>query len=625
MKFPVPLEAYKPLKLDPAEKTLGKASKEILENNISLLRDAIVFFTACAGAKGLGGHTGGAYDIVPEMLIIDGLRRGGARIHPINFDEAGHRVAIHYLMAALDKKSGMSISDLLHYREYDSGLPGHPEIDAKKGIQFSSGRLGHMWGHANGVAEQNHDIKIALFCSDGSQEEGNDAEAARYAVANNLKMILLVDDNNVTIEGHPQEYMKGFSIARTLEGHGMAVDIGNGEDTEKLYERVVKALSADRPIALVNKRPMAVGIMGVEGSTKAHDVIATEEAAEHLRKKGYGSAADYLSSLKDETKSAQSLGSSKETYKPRSEFGNIICEILSRKKDAERKKVLVISNDLGGSCGLSIIGQKYPSIYRKSGVMERNNFLVGAGFGSKDGYQGIYGTFSVFMEMIISEIAMSGLNKANVLAHFSHAGIDDMADNTCHFGINNFFAMGGFENSNMLYFPADRHQMKAILEKVFDNKGLRFIFSSRSSVPDILDENRNALFAGNYAFTGKDEIIREGKKGCIVSYGEMLHRCLHVAEEFKGEIALLNKPLLNQFDNSMLDNLCSYPFVLVVESQSINSGLGIMLGAKLLEKGYRGKYSIMGSSKHGKGGLSEQLLNQGLDIASIRKMVKKML
>jgi len=34
--------------------------------------------------------------------------------------------------------------------------------------------------------------------------------------------------------------------------------------------------------------------------------------------------------------------------------------------------------------------------------------------------------------MVVSEITMARLNYANVLAHFSHAGVDDMADNTCH-------------------------------------------------------------------------------------------------------------------------------------------------------------------------------------------------
>ena len=31
-------------------------------------------------------------------------------------------------------------------------LPGHPELGLTEGIGFSSGRLGHMWGHVNGVS-----------------------------------------------------------------------------------------------------------------------------------------------------------------------------------------------------------------------------------------------------------------------------------------------------------------------------------------------------------------------------------------------------------------------------------------------------------------------------------------
>ena len=126
MSFPLPLESYAPLVLDPSKTVLSPGQLGMLKKNIELVRDGIVFFTACAEAKGLGGHTGGAYDLVPEVLIIDGLRKGGARIHPSNFDEAGHRVAIQYMMSALNKE-GLTLSDLLQYREFQSGLPGHPE------------------------------------------------------------------------------------------------------------------------------------------------------------------------------------------------------------------------------------------------------------------------------------------------------------------------------------------------------------------------------------------------------------------------------------------------------------------------------------------------------------------
>ena len=62
-----------------------------------------------------------------------------------------------------------------------------------------------------------------------TEQEGNDAEAARLAVAQNLNVKLIIDDNDVTIAGHPSEYLKGYDIGKTLAGHGLKVVTVNGE------------------------------------------------------------------------------------------------------------------------------------------------------------------------------------------------------------------------------------------------------------------------------------------------------------------------------------------------------------------------------------------------------------
>ena len=121
--FPVPLHEYQVVTLDPRKPNLTADQKAQLQKNIQLCRDAIVFFTAIADAKGLGGHTGGPYDTVPETLIMHGFmahaRQGGSpNVLPIFFDEAGHRVATQYLMAVLE--GDMPVEKLYHYREYFS-------------------------------------------------------------------------------------------------------------------------------------------------------------------------------------------------------------------------------------------------------------------------------------------------------------------------------------------------------------------------------------------------------------------------------------------------------------------------------------------------------------------------
>src|SRR3989338_6789176 len=141
VSFPIPLSNYRELTFSLSSERISLQQKQQLKKNIDLCRDMVVFFTGLASAKGVSGHTGGAYDIVPEALIVQAFMQRSATIYPVLFDEAGHRVALQYLLAALEPKKGMTVENLLHYREYQSGLPGHPEINQKLGIDFASGRL----------------------------------------------------------------------------------------------------------------------------------------------------------------------------------------------------------------------------------------------------------------------------------------------------------------------------------------------------------------------------------------------------------------------------------------------------------------------------------------------------
>ena len=627
MTFPIDLSEYTPLKFTLTQEGMSAEQRAILEKNISIVRDSIVFFTALANTKGLGGHTGGAFDIVPELLIVDGFMKGSDACYPVYFDEAGHRVAIQYIMAVLNGYAAPET--LLHYREFNKGLYGHPERNEKDGVFFSSGRLGHMWSYVNGIAEANPDKTVFMFGSDGSQQEGDDAEAARYAVARQLNVKLLIDDNDVTIAGHPTEYMQGYDVVKTLGGHGLSVDECAGEDMDALFTLVQKAITADGPVAVVAKRLMAVGIAGIEGLPKGHDVIPVPMAIDYLKGRGQDAAVALLNQKVDKKEKTECLGSTPETGKNRDDFGKIICELLGDVEDPAAS-VLVVDSDLEGSCGLHHIRKNVPQVYVHGGIMERNNFSVAAGFGSTPGKQGIFGTFAAFQEMVISEITMARLNQANVLAHFSHSGVDDMADNTCHFGINNFFADNGLaeHDNTRLYFPADPLQLKALLGKVFHDSGLRFVFSTRSATPFILDEAGSRLYE-NYSFTpDKDEVIREGDQGYIVSYGEMLYRCLDVVERLKQEginIGLINKPVLNVVDEEMVAKLGNSPFVMVVETQNSKTGLGSRYGSWLLERGFTPRYGYMGTWKDGAGGLSEQIPYQGMSNADIREKVMELM
>lgn len=194
--------------------------------------------------------------------------------------------------------------------------------------------------------------------------------------------------------------------------------------------------------------------------------------------------------------------------------------------------------------------------------------------------------------------------------------------------------------------------MIAIVERVFFERGIRFIFSTRAKVPYILKPDGSRFFEGDYKFEpGKDETILEGKAGYVVSFGEMLYRSydavLRVREQGL-DVGLINKSTLNLVDEEVriqflrksadclylyqtIKKIGSSPFVLVVESLNKKTGvsfflsifiemsltgyfqLGSKYGTWLLERNLTPKYGYLGTTKEGCGGLWEQIPYQGLD------------
>lgn len=563
-------------------------------------------------------------------MILDSFFRGRPdKFVPIFFDEAGHRVGTQYLMSVL--RGHMDAKELIYYRCGHKKLPGHPELGLTPGVEFSSGRLGHMWSYVNGV-QMAHPEKICIMLgSDGSQQEGDDAEAARLCVAQGLSVKLFVDDNDVTIAGHPSEYLKGYSVTDTLKGHGvpMVVEV-NAEDIDALYAAVRKTIVTPGPTAVVCKRKMSPGIEGVEGTCHGHDSLAVKYSTVWLEKHGFPEASKYISSIKKGKEEYTFKGSGKRIA-CRKEFGHVVNGVLAKMSPAERlDRFKAFDCDLEGSTGLNVIGDKYPELYVRGGIMERGNLSAAAGFGMESHRVGMVSTFAAFLEMCISEITMARLNFSNLFAHFTHSGVDDMADNTCHFGINSMFADNGLNDGyqTSIYFPADAHQMKHLVESVLFTKGMQFLFSNRSAIPEILDPSGKPLFGPDYKWTrGKDDIVREGKHGYIVTYGDSTYRAVDAADRLADQgisVGVVVKSCLNVPDEEMLQKLGKAPFVLAVDVFNVKNGLGSRLATWFMERGLHPKFKIIGTHHEGCGGLWEQAVHQGYDPESVMKVVKSL-
>ena len=137
------------------------------------------------------------------------------------------------------------------------------------------------------------------------------------------------------------------------------------------------------------------------------------------------------------------------------------------------------------------------------------------------------------------------------------------------------------------------------------------------------------VYGDDYQFVpGRDDVIREGKDGYIVSFGETVYRSLDAVIKLKAEgihVGLINKATLNVYDETMMAKLAASSVVLVAESFNVNTGLGSRFGTELLKRGFKGSYNNIGTYREGSGGLWQQMGHQGIDSDGIQLAMKALL
>jgi hypothetical protein len=108
--------------------------------------------------------------------------------------------------------------------------------------------LGHMWPLVDGITLANCDKIFTCLGSDGSQQEGNDAEAARMAFAQKLNVKLLIDDKDVRHHDW-SSLRKGLRGGKDTGGPWVDRLPSNGKDIDDLCKNVVASILHDGPTA----------------------------------------------------------------------------------------------------------------------------------------------------------------------------------------------------------------------------------------------------------------------------------------------------------------------------------------------------------------------------------------
>ncbi len=237
--------------------------------------------------EGQSGHPGGALSCtdILTVLYFNQMNINPQKIDDPNRDRfvlsKGHASAALY--ATLAERGYFSKEELKKFRKLNSILQGHPDMKHIPGVDMSSGSLGQGLSVANGMAISSkldgRGFRVYCLVGDGEIEEGQIWEAtmtsAHYKLDN---LCLIVDNNNLQIDGKVTDVMNVNPIKEKFESFGFEVFETNGNDIDSLITIFQKAKTVKgRPTAIIAKTVKGKGVSFMENQVGWHGKAPNEE------------------------------------------------------------------------------------------------------------------------------------------------------------------------------------------------------------------------------------------------------------------------------------------------------------------------------------------------------------
>jgi transketolase len=208
----------------------------------------------------------------------------------------GHGSMLLYALLHLTGYA-LPLEELKRFRQLHSKTPGHPEVGVTPGVETTTGPLGQGLANAVGMAlaeqllaaEFNRpghrivDHRTWVFVGDGCLMEGISHEAASLAGTLGLaKLIVIYDDNGISIDGHVEHWFADDTPAR-FAAYGWRVirDVA-GHDSTAIEAALAQAVhDCARPTLICCKTVIGKGSPNKAGTHEVHGAAlgASEVAA----------------------------------------------------------------------------------------------------------------------------------------------------------------------------------------------------------------------------------------------------------------------------------------------------------------------------------------------------------
>ena len=541
--------------------------------------------------------------------------------------DVGHQSYVHKILTSRKDKFDM-------LRKFD-GISGFTNPFESDHDAFISGHASTSISVALGMARartlQNQDYNVVALIGDGALTGGMAYEALNDAGQSNEPIIVILNDNDMSICRSVGALSKGLSKIRIKPQYFKA---------KYITRRFLSKFRAGKPIISIlhNTKNFIKKFfipdslfkhMGFTylGPTDGHNITALCDTLNYAKKlncpvlvhvktikgKGYEfsekNPVEFHGISEFDILSGELVSNYDNSFSKT--FSNTIFEAAK-----DDQKICAITAAMGSGTGLSTFAKQYPKRYFDVGIAEEHAVTMAAAM-AKQGMKPVCTIYSTFLQRAYDQIIhdISILNLA-VLFAIDRAGIVG-EDGETHNGVFDVAFLNSVPNMKV-FAPSSYLELKYILNKSLENLS--------SPIAVRYPRGRQGLYEENN-FSDPSCIIAEGADITIVTYGIMINEVL-IAKEYLSkdninvEIIKLNSIKPIEYDK-IIKSVQKTKKLIVVEDCVLEGSVGQRILSELSIKNIAARSCLLNISDRflPPGTIPELYEFCGIDHQSIYKSV----
>lgn len=500
--------------------------------------------------------------------------------------DVGHQVYAHKILTGRKEKFA-TLRQL-------NGIAGFPKTAESEYDCFNTGHSSTSISAALGMARardiKNENYKIIAVIGDGALTGGMALEALNDAGVSNTNIIVILNDNEMSIERNTGGLAMALSKMRTKKFYTNSNKrIKNtvrkipkvGNSIIKFVRRVKYSI---KQLVLPNMMFEDLGFKYL-GPVDGNDIEKLEAMMSRAKdltgpilihcKTVKGKGYKYAEENPDKYHSTSSfdIQTGKALKQKKTDYSKVFGEKLV-KLAKNNKNIVAITAAMTEGTGLTKFKEEYPERFFDVEIAEQHALTMAAGM-AMAGITPVVAIYSSFLQraydQIIHDICMQNLHVVMCIDRAGAVG----ADGETHHGMLDMAFLKLIPNITIMA-PKDFNELEDMLEIAVNEMttpvAIRYPRGGQSAT--LFGKNEKQF---EEIENKKCEILKEGKDLTIITIGKMVAKAIEVSKELEKdeiEVEVINARFLKPLDEkSILKSIQKTKRIITIEDGSINGGL----------------------------------------------------